>query len=98
MPVFSFSRDSLPLEDRHVAVLPVGVFGVELEHERDDALVDVDDRVLLGLLVALRRQSRDAVGTQSGIIIWKAKSSGPSCLCNSPTVLHRFYNFCSAPL
>ena len=48
---------------------------MELEHERDDALVDVDDRVLLGLLVALRRQSRDAVGTQSGIIIWKAKSS-----------------------
>ena len=72
MPVFSFCCDTLPLKDGHVAVLPVGVFGVELEHERDDALVDVDDRVLLGRVVALRRQSRHTVGTQSGIVIWKS--------------------------
>ena len=63
VPVFFVDRHALALEDGYVTVSPSRILGVQLEQEGDDALVDVDDGVLLGS-VERRRQHRDAIGTQ----------------------------------
>jgi len=72
LSVFLFNWESFSLKDWNVAVFLAGILRVELEQERDDALVDVDDCVLLRG-VKSRRQRVETVRTQFGRFVWKGK-------------------------